>query len=90
MQETTVMFTFPISRRQADRPHFRRSRTHRPLIEDLEGRRLLSFTIGKDIDMSAVPAVVGNQIGTPVIDGNHIGTSVVPAIVGNHIGTNVA
>ena len=69
------MFTFPISRRQADRPAARRPRTRRPLVEDLEGRRLPS-------------GIVGNHIGTSaMIVGNHIGTSAM--IVGNHIGTNV-
>jgi hypothetical protein len=70
------MFTFPTSRRQADRSAARRPHARRPLVEDLEGRQLLS-------------GIVGNHIGTsvsPPIVGNHIGTSVSPPIVGNHIG----
>ena len=46
------MFTFPISRRQADRPAARRPRTRRPLVENLEGRRLLSGIQGNHIGMN--------------------------------------
>jgi hypothetical protein len=48
----------------------------RPIVEDLEGRQLLS-------------GIVGNHIGVAAIQGNHIGMSVA-AIQGNHIGTSVA
>jgi hypothetical protein len=65
------MFSFPISHRRADRPAARRPRTRRPLVEDLEGRRLLS-------------GIVGNHIGTPAIVGSHIGMGVTPDIVGSH------
>jgi hypothetical protein len=58
------MFTFPSSRRQADRPHVRRPRTRRPLVEDLEGRRLPSGIVGNHIGVSVTPAIVGNHIGT--------------------------
>jgi hypothetical protein len=74
------MFTYLTSRRQADHSPTRRPRARRPLVEDLEGRQLLS-------------GIVGNHIGTSVsaaIVGNHIGTSVSAAIVGNHGVGNVA
>ena len=75
------MFAFPISRRQDDRPRARRPRDRRPLVEDLEGRRLLSGIVGNHIGVSVAPAIVGN----------HIGTSVSAAMIqGGHIGTNVA
>ena len=81
------MFIFPISRRQTDRPHVRLPRARRPLVENLEGRRLLSGIQGNHIGvMSVAPAIVGQHIGTAAIQGNHIGT---PAIVGQHIGTSV-
>jgi S1-C subfamily serine protease len=59
----------PLSRRQ-------------PLVEDLEGRRLLST-------LTVTAAVQGAHIGGPVADiqGAHIGTNA--AIVGQHIGTNL-
>jgi hypothetical protein len=73
------MFTFPISRRQADCPAARRPRTCRPLVEDLEGRRLLSGIAGNHVGTSAAAAIVGNHIGTSIsaamIQGNHIGMS---------------
>jgi hypothetical protein len=61
------MSTFPISRRHADSSPVLRSRTRRPLVEDLEGRRLLSGIVGNDIGMSV--SAVMNQ-------GAHIGTDV--------------
>jgi hypothetical protein len=59
------MFTLPTFRRQDDRPSARRSRTcRRPLVEDLEGRRLLSsFVQGSHIGTNVSPAIVGNHIG---------------------------
>ena len=78
------MFTFPISRRLADRSSARRPQTRRPLVEDLEGRQLLSGIVGNHIGMNVAPAIVGNHIGmnvAPAIVGNHIGT---PAIQGSH------
>jgi hypothetical protein len=86
-----TMFTFPISRRQADRSVPRRPRARRPLVEDLEGRRLPSGIVGNHIGTSVVSDVVvmrkaGGNHDTPAIVGNHIGMSVAPAIVGNHIG----
>jgi hypothetical protein len=90
------MFTFPISRRQADRPAPRRPRTRRPLVEDLEGRRLPSGIVGNHIGTSAAPAwIQGNHIGTSAApawnQGNHIHTSVsAPTVRGGHIGTSVA
>jgi hypothetical protein len=69
----------------------------RPLVENLEGRQLLSsvsFTpdiVGKHQGTNVAAAIQGNHIGTNVaaaIQGNHIGTNVA-AILGNHIGTNV-
>jgi hypothetical protein len=86
-----TMFTFPISRRQADRPAARRPRTRRPLVEDLEGRQLPSGIVGNHIGTSVASVVLRKSGGsdvTPAIVGNHIGTSVTPAIVGNHIGTS--
>jgi hypothetical protein len=73
------MFTSLISRRQADRPAARRPRTRRPLVEDLEGRLLLSGIQGNHIGTSVDLAIVGNHIGTSIsaamIQGNHIGMS---------------
>jgi hypothetical protein len=51
------MFTFPISRRHADRPAARRPRTRLPLVEDLEGRRLPSGIAGNHIGASVTPAI---------------------------------
>ena len=62
----------------------RRLRTcRRPLVEDLEGRRLLST-------LTVTAAIQGAHIGGPVADiqGAHIGAPVAD-IVGNHIGTNM-
>jgi hypothetical protein len=100
------MFTFPISRRQAVRPAARQPRVRRPIVEDLEGRRLPSGIVGNHIGTSVAtvvirkaggkdvtPAIVGNHIGmnaAPAIVGNHIGMSVAPAIVGNHIGMSAS
>jgi hypothetical protein len=76
------MFTFPISRRQADRPAARRPRTRRPLVEDLEGRRLLSGIVGNHIGVNVAPAIQGQHVGSsPTIQGQHIGTSVVSDVV---------
>jgi hypothetical protein len=61
------MFTFPISRRQDDRPHARRPRDRRPLVEDLEGRRLPSGIVGNHIGVS---------VSAAMIQGAHIGTNV--------------
>jgi hypothetical protein len=55
------MFTFPISRRQADRPRVRRPRARRRLVEDLEGRRLLSGIVGNHIRTSVAPAIAGSH-----------------------------
>jgi hypothetical protein len=74
------MFTFPISRRQVARPAARRSRNRRPLVEDLEGRRLLSGIAGRHIGTSVASVVIRKATGvdvTPAIVGNHIGTGVV-------------
>jgi hypothetical protein len=85
------MFNFPISRRQADRPAARRPRTRRPLVEDLEGRLLLSGIQGRHIGTSvALAEKAYAQANFSVIAGNPIGTSVAPAIVGNHIGVSVS
>jgi hypothetical protein len=97
------MFTFPIFRKQDDRPTIRRPQPRRcPLVEDLEGRQLLTVLTFTKITMTAaaiqgshigsnVAAIQGNHIGMTVagIQGNHIGTSVA-AIQGNHIGMSVA
>ncbi len=64
------MFTFRILPRQADRSSTRRPRNRRPLVEGLEGRRLLS-------GFTPTPSIVGSHIGTGVMT---------PAIVGAHIG----
>jgi uncharacterized protein YwlG (UPF0340 family) len=81
------MFTFPIFRRQNDRPTTRRTQPRRrPLVEALEGRQLLSSFTGTVVNTSA-SLVAGSHIGTNVssIQGNHIGTNV-SEIVGQHIG----
>jgi hypothetical protein len=89
------MFTFPIPCRQTDSPHVRRPLTRRPIVEDLESRRLLSGIVGNQIGTNVVSDVVvmrkaGGKADTPAIVGNHIGTNPAPAIVGNHIGMSVA
>jgi hypothetical protein len=69
--------------RQCDRPT-RRRQGRRPLLEDLEGRQLLSGIVGNHIGTS-VAAIQGAHIGTSVaaIQGAHVGSAM---IVGNHIG----
>jgi len=57
------MFMFPLSSRPADRPAAGRPRTRRPLVEELEGRRLPSGIVGNHITVSVAPAIVGNHIG---------------------------
>ena len=93
MDATIPMFTFTISRCQDNRPTTRRPQVcRRPLIEDLEGRQLLStFIVGGHIG-SNVAQIQGAHIGTNVaqIQGGHPGTGVAPEIVANHIGTNLA
>jgi hypothetical protein len=98
------MFTFPTSRRHADRPTARRPRTRLPLVEDLEGRRLPSGIVGNHIGTSVAPEIVGDHPGMNVVQairkapgtsadivGNHIGTSIAPAWnQGNHIHTSVS
>jgi hypothetical protein len=69
------MFAFPISHRQAVRPSGRRPRTSRPLIEDLEGRLLLSGIQGRHIGTSVAPAIVGKHIGMRVSEGARAGVS---------------
>ena len=55
------MFTFPIFRRQSDRPTTRRWRAHRrPLVESLEGRQLLSTFTPADTK-KMVPAIQGSH-----------------------------
>jgi hypothetical protein len=62
------MFTFPAFRRRDDRSAVRRRSASRPLVEDLEGRRLLS-------------GLQGNHIGAPaaMIVGQHFPGSVCEA-----------
>jgi hypothetical protein len=60
------MFAFPISHRQADRLSVRRPQSSHPLLDDLEGRLLLSGIQGGHIGTSVVSAIVGNHIGTSV------------------------
>jgi hypothetical protein len=76
--EAIPMFTFPTFRRQDDRTSARRARAcRRPLVEDLEGRKLLStFVQGSHIGTNVSAAIVGN----------HAGTNVSAAVVGDHIG----
>jgi hypothetical protein len=96
------MFTFPNSRRQTDRPAARRLRTCRPLIEDLEGRRLPSGIAGNHIGTSVASVVLRKSGGAAVtlaIVGDHPGMNVAlaekayahanPDIVGDHPGMNV-
>jgi hypothetical protein len=53
----------------------------RPIVEDLEGRQLLSGIVGNHIGMGA-PMIVGNHIGTgAMVQGGHIGTRVVSDVV---------
>jgi uncharacterized protein YcfJ len=86
------MFTFPMFRRQDDRPTTRRPEARRrsPLVESLEGRQVLSTLTFTKIEMN-VSAIVGQHIGTNVaaVQGAHIGTNVA-AVQGAHIGMSVA
>jgi hypothetical protein len=59
------MFTFPAFRRRDDRPAGRRPSAHRPLVEDLEHRRLLSGIQGNHIGASAA-MLVGHHIDVSV------------------------
>ena len=61
------MYTFPMFRRQDDRPTTRRPEARRrsPLVESLEGRQLLSTLTFTKIEMN-VSAIVGQHIGTNV------------------------
>jgi hypothetical protein len=60
----------------------RRLPSHRPLVEALEGRQLLSGIVGNHIGVVS-DAIQGNHIGYQAIQGNHIGTA---WIQGSHIG----
>jgi hypothetical protein len=84
------MFISTFSRRRANRPFGRRSRTRRPLVESFEGRKLLSavaFIQGQHIGASAIApsdSLSFTKIElTGVIQGNHIGTSVSSAAPAN-------
>ncbi len=70
----------------------------RPVLEDLEGRQLLTTFLLPDAGYvghhvgSDLSGIVGNHIGTTVTEdivGAHIGTTVTKDIVGAHIGTGV-
>ena len=77
------MFTLNIFRRQDARPTARRPLLGvKPLVEDLEGRRLQSGLV-------VTSAVVGSHIGSNVseIQGSHIGFAAMGGGgVGQHIG----
>jgi hypothetical protein len=87
------MFTFPIFRGQDDRPTTRHPQARRrPLVEDLEGRQLLSnFIQGGHPGTGVAAQIQGNHIGTNVaqIQGGHPGTGVAE-VQGWHPGANVA
>ena len=81
-----MIFTFPNYRREADRPSAREPQSRRPLVEDLEGRQLLSGIQGQHIGANVSAEIVVTK-PVDLIVGNHIGTSVTAGIPGNHIGT---
>jgi hypothetical protein len=58
------MFTFPAFRRRDDRLAGRRPSARRPLVEDLEGRRLLSGIQGNHIGSFAAASVGQNLVGS--------------------------
>ena len=74
----------------------------RPIVEDLEGRQLLSGIQGNHIGVVAevqrslvADSATGKHLDTAAIQGAHIGTAAIqgnhigsPAIVVAHIGTN--
>jgi hypothetical protein len=84
------------------RPQVRR----RPIVDDLEGRQLLSSLVPEVQKVpeaaSAFQGLVGSHFGADAIQGSHIGTDAIQgshvgnnaaspaAIVGNHIGTSPA
>ena len=72
------MLTLPFFRGETGRFSPRQPRCRRPLVEDLEGRKLLSGIQGQHIGMAVVDSVA------PEIQGNHIGMNVSSMIVGNH------
>ncbi len=88
------MLRFTTFRSQSDRPTTQRPRlSRRPAMEDLEGRRLLSGVVGNHGVGNVAQVeqlrsdIVGQHIGTSMIQGNHIGMSA--GIVGQHIGTKM-
>jgi hypothetical protein len=61
----------------------RRLQARRPIVEDLEGRQLLSGIVGNHIGSAMIQ---GTRIGSAMIQGAHVGSEM---IQGGHIGTNV-
>ncbi len=74
------------------RPQVRR----RPIVDDLEGRQLLSSLVPEVQKVpeaaSAFQGLVGSHFGADAIQGSHVGNNAASpaAIVGNHIGTSPA
>jgi hypothetical protein len=83
------MFTFPMFRRQDDRPTTRRPEARRrsPLAESLEGRQLLSTFTPADVKKMVASASLSHTVApfAAAIQGNHIGMSAAE-VVGKHIG----
>jgi hypothetical protein len=82
------MFPLPTLRRYDDRPCTRRSRTAprpRLLVEDLEGRQLLSTVTGADFSLNFTKI----NANASVVQGQHIAAAP-SGIQGNHIGTSAA
>jgi hypothetical protein len=69
------MFTFPIPRRRNDGSTSRRQQgRRRPLVEDLEGRQLLSGIVADVQKVREAAAVaIKHEPAVPAIVGNHIG-----------------
>ena len=89
------MFLSPFFGRQKFSLSRRCSPGRRPLVEALEGRQLLStFAVADDVTGTHALVVSRDHIGTDIV-GNHIGTSLVQRkhvgtdIVGKHIGTSL-
>jgi hypothetical protein len=83
------MFTFSISHCRDVRTSVRLPRTRRPLVEDLEGRLLLSGIQGRHIGTSVVEASLSGSFAkvefqTP-IPGGHVRTDGV-LLQGGHLG----
>jgi hypothetical protein len=88
------MFTFPIPRHRNDGSTTRRRQgRRRPLVEDLEGRQLLSGIVGQHIGTGVAMTPSIQKVRDAAVSDQDVAIKhepAVPAIVGNHIGMGVA